>query len=110
MREQEIEKLLGEMSREEFYPSADLLQRTRQRLYATPLLRVSLFVSLGVLTLGWLAVMVALLSPDVSPQIKLVLTSCSLAGWGGTLIGLVAARNALVPFLRRLETSMRVAS
>ena len=105
-----LERMLREMGRDEFHPSAALLQGTRRRLHATPLLRASLFVSLSILTLGWLAIIVALLSPGVSAQIKACLLSCGLAAWGGTLIGLVAARDSLVHFLRLLDTGVQDAA
>jgi hypothetical protein len=105
MRDADLEKLLREMRAETFRPPEELLRRTRRRLFAPPLLRASLFVSLSLLTLGWLAVIIALLSPDLATEVKVAIASAGLAAWGSTLIGLIAARGALIPFLRLLDAT-----
>ena len=105
MDERELDTLLAAAAREDFRPSAETLEATRQRLYRTPLLQASVFASLALQSLGWTAAVLAILSPAVAHGIKLAIFFGGLALWGCVLVALLSVRRALIPCLRRLDSS-----
>lgn len=108
MRDQELDRILREVVGESQSPCPELVERTKKRLRGQRLVLFTFAACLAILTVGWVATSLVLLSPKIELPVRVLVAAIALGLTGGTAMFMTAARTSVASFFRQLEVSAGV--
>ncbi len=106
MNEHEVDQILTRLGQEEFVPSPDLVERTRDRLHRNALLPILVAVSLGLQLVAFGAFQVYLFTVQTSAPVR-ILAQVGLVGISVFLIGaILIAHKQVRATIERFEIAV----
>lgn len=103
MAEDELDGILRNIAHERYVPSEKLLRRTKSAIRGRRVFHVVAFLSLGMQGLGVGTCLYLLMSPEVGPVARTFMMAGLTAFFGAVAVTVLAARNKIVWFFRRVE-------